>query len=185
MYKVSFNNKNHEFFDALKSSVDQYFQTTGIKKTGNWKLYLKTAILVPSAIAMYVVLLTVPMHWALALGICGVLGFVLATIGFNVMHDACHGSYSTRSWVNDFWGLSNNALGGNAFLWKLKHNIVHHTYTNIDGVDDDINNMPFMRECDTQPWKPMHRFQGYYMFLLYGLTSLFIFFVDFGFRLFV
>ena len=179
MYKVTFNNKSHEFFDALKASVDKYFQETGQKKTGNWKLYLKTAILVPSAIAMYVLLLTVPMHWAAALAICGVLGFVLATIGFNVMHDACHGSYSTRSWVNDFWGLSNNALGGNAFLWKLKHNIVHHTYTNIDGVDDDINNMPFMRECETQAWKPMHRFQGYYMFLLYGLTSLFIFFVDF------
>jgi linoleoyl-CoA desaturase len=64
-------------------------------------------------------------------------------------------------------------------LWKLKHNIIHHTYTNIDGVDDDINNMPFLRQCASQPLKPMHKFQSAYMFLLYGFTSLFMFFMDY------
>jgi linoleoyl-CoA desaturase len=49
----------------------------------------------------------------------------------------------------------------------------------VDGVDDDINNMPFMRQCSSQPWKPMHRFQSIYMFLLYGFTSLFMFFMDY------
>jgi linoleoyl-CoA desaturase len=81
--------------------------------------------------------------------------------------------------VNYVFGLTNNFLGGNAFLWKLKHNIIHHTYTNIDGVDDDINNMPFLRQCSSQPLKPMHKFQSAYMFLLYGFTSLFMFFMDY------
>jgi linoleoyl-CoA desaturase len=103
----------------------------------------------------------------------------MAAIGFNVMHDACHGSFSTKSWVNEIFGLTNNFLGGNAFMWKLKHNIIHHTYTNVDGVDDDINNMPFMRQCSSQAWKPMHRFQSAYMFILYGFTSLFMFFMDY------
>ena len=48
------------------------------------------------------------------------LGFILASIGFNIMHDACHGSYSDKTWVNDLLGLSLNALGGNAFIWKFK-----------------------------------------------------------------
>ncbi|WP_336516068.1 acyl-CoA desaturase [Pollutibacter soli] len=179
MHKVTFNNKSKVFFNALKASVDQYFEDNKIRKTGNWKLYLKSLILLPLATGLYFLLLFVPMHWALAVTLCAILGVAMASIGFNVMHDACHGSFSTRSWVNETFGLTNNFLGGNAFLWKLKHNIVHHTYTNIDGIDDDINNMPFMRECSTQPWKPMHKYQSYYMFILYGFTSVFMFFMDY------
>ncbi|HTN08500.1 acyl-CoA desaturase [Agriterribacter sp.] len=177
MYKVTFNNKNKVFFNALKANVDQYFIDNNIGKTGNWKLYLKSAVLIPAAILIYLSLLLLPLNLFTGILLSGLFGFTLASIGFNIMHDACHGSYSTRKWVNDLFGLSMNALGGNAFLWKLKHNIVHHTYTNIDGIDDDINNMPFMRECSTQPWKPIHRYQQFYMFFLYGFTSLFLLFI--------
>ena len=178
-YKVTFNNKQKEFFNALKQEVDAYFEKNGLKKTGNWKLYTKTAILIPAAIGIYFTLMFVSMHWALSSLLWIGFGLNMAAIGFNVMHDACHGSFSTKTWVNELFGLTNNFLGGNAFLWKLKHNIIHHTYTNVDGVDDDINNMPFMRQCSSQPWKPMHKFQSVYMFFLYGFTSLFMFFMDY------
>jgi linoleoyl-CoA desaturase len=178
-YKVTFNNSNKVFFNALKEEVDAYFERNGLKKTGNWRLYGKTMVLIPASIITYLVLMLVDMHWALSSLLWFVFGLNMAAIGFNVMHDACHGSFSTRNWVNELFGLTNNILGGNAFLWKLKHNIIHHTYTNVDGVDDDINNMPFMRQCSSQPWKPMHRFQSIYMFLLYGFTSLFMFFMDY------
>lgn len=178
-YKVTFNNKNKVFFNALKTEVDNYFKESGLKKTGNWKLYGKTMILIPSMFGLYALLMLVDMHWALSSMLWVIFGLNMTAIGFNVMHDACHGSFSTKNWVNNIFGLTNNFLGGNAFLWKLKHNIIHHTYTNIDGIDDDINNMPFMRECSTQAWKPMHRFQSSYMFVLYGFTSLFMFFTDY------
>ncbi|MEN9371383.1 MAG: hypothetical protein RL152_1106 [Bacteroidota bacterium] len=178
-YKVTFNNKNKIFFNALKAEVDAYFERNGIKKTGNWKLYLKTMILIPSAIGIYSLLMFVQMPTLLSIFLWFLFGLNMAAIGFNIMHDACHGSFSTKGWVNEIFGWTNNFLGGNAFLWKLKHNIIHHTYTNIDGVDDDINNMPFLRQCSTQPLKPMHRFQSAYMFVLYGFTSLFMFFMDY------
>ena len=178
-YKVTFNNRNPEFFNTLKSAVDRYFEETGRRRTGDWRLYTKTAILIPAALALYLVLLFVPMPALLALPLCAVLGMSMAFIGFNVMHDACHGSFSSRKWVNEVFGLTHNFLGGNASLWKLKHNIVHHTYTNVEGVDDDINNMPFMRQCSTQPWKPIHRYQAVYMFFLYAFTSLFMFGTDY------
>jgi len=178
-YKVTFNNKNKVFFNALKEEVDAYFDRNGIKKTGNWKLYLKTMILIPGALGLYALLLFVQMPTLLTLFLWFLFGLNMAAIGFNIMHDACHGSFSTKGWVNEIFGLTNNFLGGNAFLWKLKHNIIHHTYTNIDGVDDDINNMPFLRQCSSQPLKPMHRFQSAYMFVLYGFTSLFMFFMDY------
>ena len=92
MAKVTFNNKNNSFFTALKAEVEQYFNQHKIKKTGNWKLYIKTGVLIPSAICLYILLLLLPMPGVLSIFLCAVLGFVLASIGFNVMHDACHGS---------------------------------------------------------------------------------------------
>jgi linoleoyl-CoA desaturase len=95
------------------------------------------------------------------------------------MHDACHGSYSSKKWVNELLSLTMNALGSNAYIWKIKHNVVHHTYTNIDGIDDDIAKSPVLRHCQTQKWVPAHRFQHLYMFLLYGLsTILWVFVTD-------
>jgi linoleoyl-CoA desaturase len=88
-----------------------------------------------------------------------------------VMHDACHGSYSSKKWVNETLGLSLNALGGNAFIWKFKHNILHHTYTNVDGIDDDIAKSPLMRQCRTQKWVPAHRYQHIYVVLVYAISS--------------
>ncbi|HEY4108127.1 acyl-CoA desaturase [Puia sp.] len=100
------------------------------------------------------------------------LGFALASIGFNVMHDANHGSYSSRKWVNKTLGLTLNALGGNSFIWKQKHNIIHHTYTNIEGIDDDIAKSPFIRMCGSQRWLPAHRLQHLYTPLLYAFSSI-------------
>ena len=172
MSKVTFNNKNSAFYASLKTSVDQYFTSKNLRKTGNWKLYAKTWVLIPAAIIIYISLLSFPIPAIVAISLCCIFGLILASIGFNVMHDACHGSYSSRGWVNDMMGLSLNALGGNAFIWKFKHNIIHHTYTNVDGIDDDIAKSPIMRQCTTQKWLPMHRFQHFYVLLVYAISSL-------------
>jgi len=171
MYKVTFNNKNSVFYSALKNEVEEYFRTKNIKKTGNWKLYLKTSLLISSAIALYLVLLLTPITLASGIVMSVALGFVLASIGFNVMHDACHGSYSSKKWVNTLLGYSLNALGGNSFIWKFKHNILHHTYTNVEGIDDDIAKSPIMRQCESQKWVPAHRFQHLYVLLVYAISS--------------
>ena len=180
MPKVIFNNKKALFFQSLKADVEAYFVENNIKKTGNKKLYIKTLVLIPLAVAIYVSLLTFPMSAALAIGLCAVLGTTLASIGFNVMHDACHGSYSTNSKINNLLGLSLNALGGNAFIWKQKHNVIHHTYTNVDGMDEDIAKSPLMRQCSTQAWTPMHRIQHIYVVLVYAISSFaWVFIMDF------
>lgn len=174
MPKVTYNNKNAIFFPALKKDIEAYFTDNNIEKTGNWKLYLKTAVLLLSAIGLYYTLMFVPMASAWAyIGLSMVFGIVLAGIGFDVMHDACHGSYSNKKWVNEVLGLTLNALGGNAYFWKQKHNIIHHTYTNVDGVDDDIAKSPMIRMCDTQKWVPAHKYQHIYLPFLYMLGSIF------------
>lgn len=172
MAKVTFNNKQNVFYNTLKFNVDQYFTANNIKKTGNWQLYVKTLVLIPTALFLYIFLLSVSVPAIVGIVLCAILGFVLASIGFNVMHDACHGSYSSKKWVNEVLSLSLNALGGNAFIWKFKHNIIHHTYTNVDGIDDDIAKSPIMRQCTTQKWVPAHRFQHIYVVLVYAISSI-------------
>jgi linoleoyl-CoA desaturase len=181
MSRVTFNNKNSIFYTSLKNNVENYFSTNNIRKTGDWRLYSKALILVPSAIALYIILLTVSLPALPAILLAGLLGLIMASIGFNMMHDACHGSYSSKKWVNETVGYSLNALGGNAFIWKFKHNILHHTYTNVDGIDDDIAKSPLMRHCSTQKWVPAHRFQHIYVVLVYCITSLaWVFIMDFN-----
>ena len=110
MSKVVFNNTNNEFYQSLKASVDEYFAEKKIKKTGDWRLFSKTIILVSAAVTMYALLMfAAPITWV-ALLLCAGLGFALASIGFSVMHDANHGSYSPNTKLNDLLGLSLNAM---------------------------------------------------------------------------
>jgi linoleoyl-CoA desaturase len=177
MAKVTFDNRNNQFFQSLKGAVDTYFESNKIKKTGDWRLFSKTIILVGSAIAIYTTLMFVHMSALPALLLAGLLGFTLASIGFSVMHDANHGSYSTRPLLNDALGLSMNAMGASSYFWKQKHNIIHHTYTNVDGIDDDIAKSPIIRHCETQKWVPAHKVQHLYLIPIYCLSTLFWMFV--------
>ncbi len=172
MAKVTYNNQNAVFYSFLKESVDGYFKQSGLNKTGNIHLYVKSAIFILAALALYTTLLFINLPTPLGIVLSIIFGGVLACIGFNVMHDANHDSYSSRKWVNKTLGLTINALGANNFIWKQKHNIIHHTYTNIDGVDDDIAKSPFIRMCGTQRWVSAHRIQHLYTPLLYALSSM-------------
>ena len=180
MSKITFSNRNNEFYQSLKNSVDDYFTNNKIKRTGNIELYIKTIVLVGSAIACYCLIIFGKLSALPAYTLCAVLGYCMACIGFSVMHDANHGSYSTKPWVNDLLGLSMNFMGASSFFWKQKHNIIHHTYTNVDGIDDDIAKSPIIRQCETQRWVPAHKVQHLYLLPAYALSSIFwVFSMDF------
>src|SRR5215510_12844913 len=108
MPKITFNNKHSVFYNFLKSEVDRYFQDKKIRRTGDWRLFLKTVILIPCAITMYILVLVYDSSIPVTILIGGLLGFMLACIGFNIMHDACHGSYSKYKRINDLFGLTMN-----------------------------------------------------------------------------
>ena len=180
MAKITFSNSNNDFYQSLKSSIEIYFVENKIKKTGDWRLYIKTITLVTTALVCYSLLMFAGLQNWQALLICVVFGISLASIGFSVMHDANHGSYSTNTKLNDFLGLSLNALGASSYLWKQKHNIIHHTYTNVDGIDDDIAKSPIIRHCESQKWVPAHKVQYLYLLPVYALSTIFwIYIMDF------
>jgi len=132
------------------------------------------------AVYLSLVILAPSNWWALSL-MYAVLGILIALVGFNIMHDGAHDSYSENSNVNLLMAGSLDVLGGSSFLWKLKHNINHHTYTNIEGMDDDIDLRPFIRIHKGQKKRWFHRYQHLYALFLYGLTYLsWVFYRDFA-----
>jgi linoleoyl-CoA desaturase len=180
MSKVKFNNSEATFFITLRKRVDAYFKDNNLKLTGDFRLHLKTIVLFTTFLSGYIFLIFfTPSSTLLSLFICALMGLNVASIGFNVMHDGAHGSYSSRKWINEVMGYSLNALGGSVYLWKLKHNVNHHSFTNVVGVDDDIDIRPFVRVHETQKKRAMHRYQHLYVLFLYCLTYIFwIFFQD-------
>ncbi len=102
----------------------------------------------------------------------GVMGLGMAGIGMSVMHDANHGSYSKNAMLNKYVGYIMNLIGGHDKMWRLKHNVLHHTYTNIAGADEDIDVGNVFRFSPEQKRMGIHRFQHIYAWPLYALMSL-------------
>lgn len=172
-----FSNVPHSFHTELKKRISDYFEQVGKSTTGNYSLWLKAVLLVISFLFVYIHLVFfTPVTWVAILE-CLILGGLTAAIGFNVMHDGAHGSFSRYKWVNDLAALSVNFLGANNFMWKTKHNVIHHAYTNIDGVDDDIEARPLLRLCETQKFYKIHRYQHLYFWAAYSLLYIWWVFV--------
>jgi linoleoyl-CoA desaturase len=177
MATPKFSSTSQSFHAELKKRINNHFNEQGKSFTGGVKIYTKAIILFTLFIALYVhlVFFTPGTFWALLE--CVLLGFVVASIGFNIMHDGGHGSFSKKKWVNNLAAISLNILGGSHFMWNMKHNVIHHAYTNIDGVDDDIDIKPWMRMSTTQPKYALHRYQHIYFWFLYALLYIFWIFV--------
>lgn len=175
-----FSHATQSFHTELKKRISDYFEEVGKSQTGNSKLFFKAVILMVSFVFVYVhlVFFTPAVLWAILE--CILLGGIVAAIGFNVMHDGAHGSFSKYKWVNHFAAFSLNILGGNSFLWNQKHNIIHHAFTNVDGIDDDIDVQPWMRMSETQKKYRLHKYQHLYFWFLYSLLYIFwIFLLDY------
>ena len=176
----TFNTDGQSFFKELKSDVEAHFERNKLHPAGNGKLYIKGIIQILSALVLYIILVFFTPAVLISILLCILLGFNLAVIGFNVMHEGGHQTFSRYRSINQLSAYFLNILGGISYYWKIKHNINHHTYTNIEGMDSDIDVKPFMRLHAGQPWKPHHRFQHVYWLPLYGVSYLaWVFYEDF------
>ena len=180
MGQLKFSSNQSAFYTDLKERVNQYFTKKNKKQFGDHRIYFKAGILLTVFFAAFILLVFfTPPGW-LSIPLCIVLGLATAGIGFNVMHDGSHGSFSSSRFVNRLAPLSLNFLGASSYFWNIKHVVVHHTFTNIDGHDDDIQNEPFLRMCSSQRKLWIHRFQHVLWIVIYGLTYIsWVFYLDF------
>lgn len=162
------------FTSTLRARIDAHFAATGRSKQGDWRMVVKTVVMFALFFA----------PWAfIAFGATGgglmfwiteiVMGLGLAGIGLNVMHDANHGAYSSNPKVNRWMGHAIDLIGANAPLWKIQHNVLHHTFTNVDGLDEDIDAGAILRFSPNQKRRWFHRFQHIYAWGFYAIMTLF------------
>src|SRR6476620_2407449 len=100
MFTPKFTASASSFHTVLKKNVNLYFEQNKISPLGNYKLYIKAVILLLSYILIYIHLIFFTPNTLFAISECILLGTLTASIGFNVMHDGAHGSFSKYSWLN-------------------------------------------------------------------------------------
>lgn len=168
-----FAHSGHSFHVELKRRINDYFAHTGKATTGGGRLFGKALFLVLAFTYTYIQLVFFTPGPLLGMMLSIILGALTAAIGFNVMHDGGHGSFSKHQWINKAAAISAEILGASHFIWNVKHNVIHHAYTNIDGIDDDIDAKPFLRMASTQKRYKVHKFQHLYFWLFYCTLHLY------------
>lgn len=162
-----------DFFITMKKRVDQYFEDNKISRNANAAMVIKSIILLTAYIAPFVYMLIAQPGLGVTIGMWTIMGFALAGIGMSIMHDANHGAYSSNEKVNAWMGFTLNLCGGAIFNWKIQHNLMHHTYTNISNYDEDIEDKLIMKFDPHTQVKWYHRFQWFMAFVLYGIITLY------------
>lgn len=175
MKKIKFvtsDKRQQQFAAALRKNVNDYFEQKGISTKGNWFLVSQTVVMLILYIAPFVLFFLLPMSGWVALLMTVIMGIGLAGIGMGTMHDAVHQSYSEKKWINNLFGGTLYLIGSNVFNWKIQHNFLHHTYTNIDGYDQDIESKGPIRLSENSPLRKIHYYQYIHAFFFYGLMTI-------------
>jgi linoleoyl-CoA desaturase len=162
-----------DFFPTLQKRVNGYFKQNNLSKHANAEMVIKSVIMISLFVLPLLMVNLLVLKGIYVILLYTIMGFSLAGIGMSVMHDANHGAYSKKAWVNRWMGYSLNLVGGMVFNWKLQHNVLHHTYTNIHGMDDDIADKLVLRFSPHSAPKKMHRLQYIYVFFFYAILTLY------------
>lgn len=135
-------------------------------------LHLKALVTATLVLVSYFVLVVSDVSLWLRLTAAAALVSSLIAVATGIMHDANHGSFSKRRWVNGALSYTSDALGASSWLWRMQHNGFHHGNTNVAGFDADIALAPLARLAPSQRWRWWHRAQHVYIWPLYGFLAL-------------
>lgn len=161
-----------EFSETLKKRVNGYFNDPSKNRHADLSMKLKTVLMLSLFLVPLVLMLTgVVTSVGLMFVMWSVMGIGMAGIGTCIMHDALHGVYSKKQQVNKLLGLTMNLIGANATVWKIQHNTLHHSFTNVDHIDDDIAPRLIMRFSPNQKKYWFHRYQHIYAWFFYGIST--------------
>ncbi len=170
--RLTFDTRDTRLQTALRERVNAYFAERGLSRHANAAMVTKTVIFLGTSAALWAVLVSGVLSPLLALPLAVGLGVMLSGVGFNVCHDAIHGSYSSKPWVNTLLSHTFDLMGASSHTWSRAHNFVHHTYTNVPGLDHDLEPGPFLLLYPRDNPGFVYRFQHLYALVLYCFTTL-------------
>lgn len=93
----------------------------------------------------------------------GIFSFIYVTLAHEGSHNPKLGfNINFLKYIADF-------LGASSFIWNIKHNFLHHTFTNIENIDQDLETGGVIRLKNSQQLKQHHKYQHIYAWFLYSL----------------
>ena len=169
--KMSFAVRESPFKKELQAEVDAWF-AGGRSRNATRGLWFKAVFWLGLMLSTWAVLTFAALPGWLGVVLSLAAGFFMAQIGFNVGHDAIHGSLSNRPWVNSIFARSFDLMGASSKMWAWAHNVVHHTFTNVPGTDHDLEPGFYLHLYRRESRGFLHRFQHVYAWALYAMTSI-------------
>lgn len=88
------------FFSTARQRVDAYFTQQGLTPHTNSIMWQKSLFFLFTYGTLYSLITANLFGVQSLLGLAILLGLCAAFVGFNVSHDAIHGAFSARGWVN-------------------------------------------------------------------------------------
>jgi omega-6 fatty acid desaturase (delta-12 desaturase) len=153
--------------------VARYQQSSA--KHGIWQI---VSTLVPYAGLWYLMYLTVPISWWLAIPLAVLAGAFLVRV-FIIFHDCGHGSFFSSRRANRFWGVITGVLTFTPYLhWRWEHAIHHATSGDLDRRGTgDIWTLTVQEYLEASRWKRFAYRLARNPIVLFVLAPLFVFFI--------
>ena len=169
-----------DFARELNKRIRQYFKEKKISTFGDYRMVVKALLMLGIYISALIVIFTVQMPAWFALILMIIMGLGEAGIGMGVMHDAAHGSFSKRKWLNTLMTNSMFLLGTSVINWKIQHNVLHHSYPNVHEWDQDIDVKALRLNSHSEQNRKIFRYQHLFGPFLYGMMTIVRFVSDFS-----
>jgi linoleoyl-CoA desaturase len=167
----------NQFYSTLRERVNAYFQDNHLSRKGGTEVAIKTGLLFAIYAGSYALMISNAFNGWGTFAFAMVFGLTNVLLVFNVAHDATHNALFASHSLNRLFRYTFNLVGGNAYLWQLTHNELHHAFPNVGDVDSDIHQQtPLIRISPTAEKKWYHKYQAYYATALYMIFSLFLVF---------
>jgi linoleoyl-CoA desaturase len=159
------------FRKTVNERVEAFLNQNNLSARDVPSMYGKTIIVFLWYVGAYLLIMLGGFEWYINIALYVVYAMSVAGLGFNVMHDAIHGSYSRHPRINQILSFTMELIGSSNAQWRQKHNVWHHTYTNIAGLDEDLETNGLLRLSPHDAWKPRFRAQHLYLWPVYALTG--------------
>ncbi len=167
-YKFS-GSQQSDFERVVRSRVNTYFKHQNLSKKANWNMFYKTLFTFGGYVIIYLLILFSGWtNYFVLFFLWGLLGLGQALVGMTIMHDVVHTSYTKNKWIRVLLEIPIISIGVESLIWRIEHNIIHHTYTNVEGIDQDINDRFVFRFSPHQKRRWFHQFQHIYATFIYG-----------------
>lgn len=178
--RITYYYNDDRFFATLRERVNNYFTQTGLRKQDDPNMYAKTVVQLTAWLLVYGCIVSNYFHGLALFFLQIVFYFLVFLISVGIAHDGSHHAYSRRPWINKMMYRVFDLIGINSDMWEYNHNLSHHYVPNIPLYDSAIDSFGLFRFHPKAPYYKFHRYQHWYIFIIYALSTLFkIFFLDF------